>query len=125
MPQTTIRPTPEVWTRLKPFAREMRKAPTLAEKHLWQNMRKKQIGSSRFRRQHAIDRFIVDFYCAAAQLVIEVDGSIHDEPEQQEYDVLRQAALESLGLRVLRFRNEEVLENTTHVLEIIRTSLTL
>jgi very-short-patch-repair endonuclease len=71
----------------------------------------------KFRRQHVIDRFIVDFYCGEAGLVVEVDGEIHDYTPQE--DAIRQEFLESLGLRVVRFRNEEVFGDMEGVLEEI------
>ena len=74
-----------------------------------------------FRRQHVIDRFIVDFYCPAAKLVLEVDGPVHDST--QEEDAIRQQFLESLGLHVLRFTNEEVLNRSDDVLTAIRSHL--
>ncbi len=77
----------------------------------------KQLLNLKFRRQHTIDRFIVDFICNQAQLIIEVDGEIHDYT--QEEDAIRQEFLESQGLRVIRFRNEEVLGNIDGVLEEI------
>ena len=113
------RTTADIWERLKPYAREMRQTPTSAEDALWQRLRRKQVMDVKFRRQQPIDRFIVDFYSAKLRLVIEVDGSVHDEPDQQDYDELRQAYLESMGLRVLRFRNEEVLRELDAVLERI------
>ncbi|UKO99128.1 DUF559 domain-containing protein [Nostoc sp. UHCC 0870] len=85
----------------------MRREPTLAEEKLWQNLRSKQLLGLKFRRQHAIDRFIVDFYCREAGLVVEVDGEIHDYT--QEEDAIRQEFLESLGLLVVRLRNEDIL----------------
>ncbi|MFH7028698.1 MAG: endonuclease domain-containing protein [Heteroscytonema crispum UTEX LB 1556] len=108
---------PELWEKLKPLARQMRREPTPAEKLLWQKLRQKQVLGFKFRRQHAIDRFIVDFYCHEAQLVVEVDGGIHDYT--QEEDAIRQKFLESLGLRVIRFRNEEVLKEIEGVVEAI------
>lgn len=80
-------------------------------------MRNKQLLNLKFRRQHTIDRFIVDFICNQAQLIIEVDGEIHDYT--QEEDAIRQDFLESQGLRVIRFCNEEVLGNIDGVLEEI------
>lgn len=115
-----IMPEGELWEQLKPVAREMRKAPTLAEERLWQKLRKEQLGV-KFRRQHAIEHFIVDFYAAQVALVVEIDGPIHDQ--QVEYDSLRQAFLESLGLRVLRFKNDDVLENIQGVLEVIAEAI--
>jgi very-short-patch-repair endonuclease len=93
----------------------MRHQPTPAEEKLWQKLRNKQLLGFKFRRQHSIDRFIVDFYCNEAQLVVEVDGEIHDYT--QEEDAIRQEFLESLGLRVVRFRNEAVLSSIDGVLE--------
>ena len=101
----------------KLLAREMRREPTIAENHLWQRIRKQQVLGFKFRRQHTIDRFIVDFYCTEARLVIEVDGITHDD--QQETDQLRTEIIESLGLRVLRFTNGEVLQQTDGVVERI------
>ena len=95
----------------------MRCEPTPAEKLLWQKLRHKQILGFKFRRQQTIDRFIVDFYCNEARLVVEVDGKIHDYT--QEEDAIRQEFLESLGLQVVRFRNEDVLERMDGVLQDI------
>ena len=112
-----------IYQKTKPLAREMRSNPTPAENHLWQRLRKEQVLGFKFRRQYTIDRFIVDFYCTEARLVIEVDGGIHDE--QQEADQLRTEFLESLGLRVLRFTNGEVLQQTDGVIERIAEELQL
>ena len=117
------RTTGDQWAQLKPRARAMRKEPTPAEDVLWQRLRRKQVGGFRFRRQAPIDRFIVDFYCAEARLVIEVDGSIHDEPEQADYDADRQVYLESKGIRVLRFSNGDVIQQTDAVIERIGEAL--
>jgi very-short-patch-repair endonuclease len=78
-------------------ARSMRHTPTRAEKTLWQRVRNRQVGGLKFRRQHSIDRFIVDFYCAEACLVIEIGGPAHAESNA---DADRQHTLESLGPRV-------------------------
>lgn len=110
----------ELWEKLKPLAREMRKEPTVAEKALWQRLNHKQVGV-KFRRQHAFDRFIVDFYAHDPQIVIEVDGPTHDYTEAE--DAVRQAFLESLGLRVLRFTNQQVLSNMEGVLAAIVEAL--
>jgi very-short-patch-repair endonuclease len=89
-------------------ARELRKNMTEAETILWSALRRKNLDGHRFRRQHPIDRFIADFYCHKARLVIEVDGEIHNEDEQKEYDEGRNAELERYGLKVIRFTNEQV-----------------
>ena len=86
---------------------KLRKNLTPAEKVLWQVVRNKQLGGYKFRRQHIIDVFIVDFVCIRAKLIIEVDGRIHDF--QKAYDEARTKFLNTQGFRVIRFRNEEVL----------------
>ena len=108
------RPNSKMWQGLKPAAREFRHTATPAEDALWQSLRRGNLDGLKFRRQHAIGTYVVDFYCASARLVVEVDGAIHDT--QVERDANRQAFLESLGLRVLRFRNEEVLGGLDGVL---------
>ncbi|AFZ24926.1 hypothetical protein Cylst_2729 [Cylindrospermum stagnale PCC 7417] len=109
--------SPELWEKLKPLARQMRRESTPAESLLWQKLKNKQILGFKFRRQHVIDRFIVDFYCNEARLIIEVDGGIHDYTQAE--DGIRQEFLEGLGLRVVRFRNEDILEGIEGVLEVI------
>lgn len=117
-PATT---TPKLWEMLKPLARQKRHIPTPAEDHLWGCLRNRQLQGAKFRRQHAIDRFIVDFYCAEARLIIEVDGAVHDyRPDE---DAIRQEFLESLGLRVIRFTNADVLQHTNAVLARIAEHL--
>ncbi|MBI1277850.1 MAG: DUF559 domain-containing protein [Anaerolineaceae bacterium] len=88
---------------------------------LWALIRNRNLAGFKFRRQHPIDRFIVDFFCAEAYLVIEVDGSIHDYTHDE--DALRTAFLESRGLRVLRFCNDDVLEHLAEVREQIERAL--
>jgi very-short-patch-repair endonuclease len=112
---------PHLWEKLKPLARQMRKNPTPAENKLWQHLRGKQLLGYKFRRQHAIERFIVDFYCHDARLVVEVDGPIHQYTTEE--DAIRQKFLESLGFRVLRFTNEQVLTNIDGVLNKIAEAL--
>ena len=112
--------SPLQWEKLKPLARQMRHAPTEAEERLWQALRNRGVAGLKFRRQHAIERFIVDFFCLERRLIVEVDGPIHDH--QQEYDTVRQSYLESLGLCVVRFTNEEVLHQMDSVLGRIQTA---
>ncbi|UTZ25892.1 endonuclease domain-containing protein [Vibrio campbellii] len=93
------------------------------EEVLWQKIRRKQLGV-KFRRQHGIGRYIVDFYCAELSLVIEIDGDSHFSTEGKEKDTKRDAFIEALGIKVLRFTNEEVMKQTESVLErIIQFSL--
>jgi len=103
-------------------AAENRDLPTKSESLLWQHLKGKSMGC-RMRRQHPIDRFIVDFYCHAAQLVIEIDGGYHMVPEQKEYDNSRSHRLEELGCVVIRFTNQEVLNDLNEVLSEIRSSI--
>lgn len=77
----------------------------------------------RFRRQHAIGRFVLDFYCPAEGLAIEVDGGVHDDPDQAEYDAARRDALSQLGIRVVRVRTEEVMGDTAGVIEQIKFAM--
>ncbi len=113
----------DVYHEIKLRAKHMRQNPTVAENILWRRLRRKQVGGFSFRRQHPIGRFIVDFYCAKARLVIEVDGEIHDGSEQAEYDASRQEFLEGLDLKVLRFDNAQVYQATDAVIEAIAESL--
>ena len=80
----------EIYADMKLRATYMRRNPTPAEDRLWRLLRGRQVGGFHFRRQHPIGRFIVDFYCAMARLVIEVDGSVHNQPGYDEYDSQRQ-----------------------------------
>ncbi len=86
-------------------------------------MRRKQLGG-RFRRQHPIGPFVLDFYCHEEKLVVELDGGGHAEEGQAEYDAARSQALAREGIRVLRFWNGDVMENVEGVLETIRAALT-
>src|SRR5690554_1615384 len=101
-------------------ARENRKNPTEAEDLLWQEIRNQKLGA-KFRRQHYIDNFIVDFVCLDKGLIIEVDGEYHET--QKEYDENRTYELERFGFRVIRFTNDEVLNNTKEVLSKIQKEL--
>jgi very-short-patch-repair endonuclease len=103
--------------------RETRHNPTPAENILWQALRHNQLLGLHFRRQHAIHPFIVDFVCLSHHLIIEVDGGIHDLPEQARLDHERQSYLESLGFRVLRFRNEAIMSDLQQVLNCIREAV--
>ncbi len=107
----------EIYEAMKQLARQQRVEPTPAEDTLWQWLRGKQLENFKFRRQQPIERFIVDFYSSELRLVIEVDGEIHQYTQAE--DALRQAYLESIGLRVIRFTNDEVLHDVKSVLSRI------
>jgi len=112
MPVKNIYPGQKIDPEKIQRARILRIQMTPAEKVLWQELRGNKLGSH-FRRQQVIAGFIVDFYCHTSGLVIELDGDIHRE--QQEYDAERDKILEGMGLRVIRFRNDEVLLNLPRV----------
>ncbi|MDZ7315137.1 MAG: DUF559 domain-containing protein [candidate division KSB1 bacterium] len=108
------------WRHLKPLARGLRREQTEAENILWQRLRNRQLGV-KFRRQHAIGEFIVDFVCLERRLVVEVDGGIHKQ--QKEYDEERSRILAALGFRVIRFWNDEVINNLEYVLAAIEEAI--
>jgi very-short-patch-repair endonuclease len=102
------------------FARRLRRNQTDAERVLWFRLRDRRFAGWKFKRQVAIDRFVVDFLCVDAKLIVEVDGSQHGQ--RKERDAERTAALEAMGYLVLRFWNHDVMRNTGGVLEeILRT----
>jgi very-short-patch-repair endonuclease len=113
MPVKNIIPGQTVTKEKLQRAKELRRDMTPAEKILWQELRANKLGVH-FRRQQVIAGFIVDFYCHKAGLVIEVDGDIHDL--QQEEDARREKVLREMGLKVVRFRNDEVIKNLSAVL---------
>ena len=100
-------------------ARGLRKRLTEAEKILWQRIRNRQIKNIKFRRQHPIDIFIADFYSHEIKLVIELDGEIHNKPENIEKDKIRTTHLELLGITVIRFTNKEVFQDIEGVISKI------
>ncbi|NOY98173.1 MAG: DUF559 domain-containing protein [Chloroflexi bacterium] len=91
-------------------SRELRHPLTPVEATLWRHLRNRKLGY-KFRRQHPIDRFIVDFYCAKVKLCIEIDGGHHTESEQHECDEARTEYLETLGYHMIRFTNDDVRYN--------------
>lgn len=104
-------------------ARTLRYEMTDAERKLWRSLRSKQVGGFRFRRQHVLGAYIVDFVCLEARLIIEVDGGQH--AERKEYDQQRTVWLEQQGFQVLRFWNNEILQNVEAVLIVIGQALGL
>ena len=104
-------------------AKTLRKTETEPEKLLWRELKSKNFLGFKFRRQHPISQFIVDFYCHELKLIIELDGRIHLKPENSEYDDNRTAELERFGLRVIRFTNDEIENEMERVLEILRKEI--
>lgn len=108
---------------LKSTRRFLRENMPIAEQLLWNEIRNKKIGH-KFRRQHSIGKFIVDFYSPEAQLIIEIDGDSHFyNPNSQESDASRQKSIESLGLKVIRFTNHEIYNNLEEVIKVIINNL--
>ena len=106
-------------------ARELRKGQTPAEEALWELLRNRQLGELKFRRQHQIGDYIVDFFCAERGLVVELDGAVHNATTRKKHDAKRDKYLESLGHTVLRFENHRVFDDTENVLNEILTPLPL
>ncbi|MBL8522988.1 MAG: DUF559 domain-containing protein [Betaproteobacteria bacterium] len=111
---------PEILTQHRP--RSLRNNATDAERAIWQHLRGRQMGGARFRRQHALGNYVVDFASFDAMLIVELDGGQH--AAQIEYDALRDAYLASAGFKVLRFWNNDVMQNPEGVLETIRLEVT-
>ena len=103
--------------------KELRNNSTYAEVYLWKHLQKSQLSNCKFRRQFSIDGYIVDFYCTEKKLAVELDGQQHFEKEIIEYDKNRTKYLESLGIKVIRFENQEVLYDTERVLKDITKML--
>ena len=96
-------------------AREFRSKMTHGEKALWEKVRRRQIRGMKFRRQQIIEGFVVDFFCEKAKLVVEVDGQVHSDTNQQEWDRHRTKVFGARGVDVIRFHNDEVLDSIESV----------
>ena len=105
---------------LKPRRKELRNNSTYAEVFFWQQVKGSQLEGRKFRRQTSIGSFVVDFYCPEEKLIVELDGEVHFNEEAYKYDKERTEYLESLGIRVIRFENSEVLKNTEYVFRKIK-----
>jgi very-short-patch-repair endonuclease len=110
-------------SRLAGLSRELRKNMTDAERHLWSRLRMRQVGGFQFYRQRIIGDYIVDFFCARAKLVVEVDGVRHGFGEKKAADEDRDNYMKSKGLKVVRFNDIEVLRNIEGVIERILANM--
>jgi len=115
---------PYVSKEMRERARKLRKKATPAEEILWDVLRDRQLNGLKFRRQHVIDRYIVDFYCAEHKLAVELDGPVHDAKEQQEKDKLREQAIQREKIQVIRFKNDQVFDDLESVLSSIVGQIT-
>ena len=111
--------------KFKARARSLRLSQTSAEARLWQALRNRRLARWKFRRQHAIDRYVVDFVTLDGKLIVEVDGVTHAEPAELERDRARSDVLEGCGFHIVRVTNTDVYENLEGVLEMIEGTLRL
>ena len=111
----TIRPLRRVTDRTRSRAQQLRRNATQPEQLLWSILRARRLGGLKFRRQHPIEPYVVDFYCAEANLVVELDGESHEG--RQEYDQHRESFLSNMGLTIIRVTNDQVLDNSDGVAE--------
>lgn len=105
---------------LKPTRRKLRNAMTPAEARLWTYLRKGQLAGRKFRRQHSVGRYILDFYCPTEKLCVELDGESHTSPIAARHDAERSVYLKSLGIQVVRFENRVVWDMPEALLERIK-----
>ncbi len=109
---------------MEEFRRELRKTPTRFETLLWERLRSSQLGGRKFRRQHSVGVYILDFYCPAERLCVEIDGTIHHRPDAISHDEERDEALAQLQIRTLRISNHEVEKDIETVLNKIKAHFT-
>jgi very-short-patch-repair endonuclease len=105
------------------YAEALRRNMTVAEKIIWERLCKNQLGV-RIRRQHPVWKYVADYYCHELKLVIEIDGGIHLTKENKEYDVGREITLNEFGIKIIRFTNDQVINELEHVIEIIAGKIT-
>ena len=104
-------------------AQFLRRNETKAEKLLWEKLRNNQLGGLKFRRQHPVNIYIADFYCHKFKLIIELDGDYHNQEEQKQKDEVRTEVLRLNGLKIIRFKNEEVEQDINQVLTTIKNKI--
>jgi very-short-patch-repair endonuclease len=124
MPVKNIIPGQKISKKKLQRARELRSEMTPSEAILWQELRRNKLGVH-FRRQQIIAGYIVDFYCHSANLVVEIDGGIHNQKHQVEDDEKREQVLAETGLQIIRFRNAEITRDLPGVLNRIREALVI
>ena len=117
-PNMHLNATPKIFMN----ASALRKNMTVSEKRLWEQLRNKKLNGLKFRRQHPILTFILDFYCHSIKLGVEIDGRHHHQEDQNVYDKTRTQALAEYGIRILRFTNEEIDKNIQVVIKEIESA---
>lgn len=113
----TLRPLKRVTNKTRERAVNLRKNATRPEQRLWSILCRRQLGGLKFRRQHPIEPYIVDFYCASANLIVELDGESHEG--RRDSDEKRETFLRNLGVRIVRILNDDVMNNLDGVAEFI------
>lgn len=98
----------------------MRSSLTSAEAYLWNYLKSSKLAGRKFRRQHSFDKYIIDFNCPSEKLGVELDGEVHFNSENFDYDEKRSQFLKSMGIKIIRFENEVVFNNTEYVLNVIK-----
>ena len=106
----------------KTLRQKLRHNATPAEKVLWRRLKKSAVGA-KFRRQHGVGQYVLDFYCPEHKLAVEIQGGVHGDVLRSQYDAERQAYLESQGIRVLYFENRALLELSDYVVDVIRSAI--
>ncbi len=123
-PYSSMNPQIHNHKHLKPFRKKLRNNLTTAEATFWKSLQKSQLRGHKFRRQHSVGSYILDFYCPSEKLCVELDGSYHFTPEGLAYDQRRTIFLNSVNIRVVRFENCRVFEDLEGVLEEIKNNFT-
>ncbi|MEK7499702.1 MAG: endonuclease domain-containing protein [Patescibacteria group bacterium] len=101
----------------------LRKRMTAPELVFWTAVRNRKLKGYKFRRQYSAGRYVIDFYCSKVRLGIEIDGDSHFQDEQKQYDAVRQEYIDSLGIEILRYTNDEIMKNLSGVLEDVSKRL--
>jgi len=107
----------------KPTRRHLRKDATDAERKLWSILRNRQMNGLKFFRQYSVGSYVLDFYCPEKRLALEIDGGQHGDVDSQQHDAQRDSYLKELGIRVVRFWNNDVLRNAEGVAQKIREEI--
>lgn len=110
-------------TEMKDRRRELRSNITPCEKLMWIFLRSRNTKGQKFRRQYSVDSYVIDFYCPSLKLAIEIDGEIHEKEDQKKYDAERQKHIEQFGIRFLRIKNEEVINDMDKVMKNVEDTI--
>ena len=117
----------EIYNKLesKSLRKYLRKNSTKAELLLWEELRGKKLSNAKFKRQFGVEKYVLDFYCPEVKLAIELDGELHKEKDAIDYDKIRTVFLNSIGIKVRRFKNEDLFEKMPLILEQIKKEISV